>query len=298
MAAPAQNLDYQVLIQSFNPSEDNQVIAVSAPLPESFMFDSTSNYEAPFAQGLFSNNFLRLAASAMGFKTSTQALTVQLWQGISDTELSLELEFQTETDPLTDVRQPILDLLTLTTPVADPNTGLMKSPGPHLDPSQSQEILTATIDQSKSTWNAVASTVGKATGLNTSAIQFGTLSDPSKTTNDGSGSTNQNKPTGIATAQYWKQNIRNQISIQIGNYMFFDSVVITNVQQTFQSNLDAVTGWPHHCKVAVRFKPLFMITRQDLDTIFISPSAGGQSQTSGALRGLFLQNPLPTGLFS
>lgn len=267
------NSDYMVLIQTSNMADGTSPISVAAPLPESFMFDSTSNYEAPFAQGLFSNNMLRLASAAMGFKTATQALTVQLWQGSSETDLGLELDFQTESDPLVDVRDPILNLLRLTTPIADPNTGLLKSPGPHLDDELLQIGQDIKNDAEGIFQKAVAAagSVAKVAGLNNTSTSV-----------NGSGSTTQAKSQSVMTTQYWKQRIKNQISIQIGNYMFFDSVVITNVQQTYTSNIDKLTGWPHHARVAVRFRPLFMVTAQDLDTIFIQPRTQAASG-SGAL---------------
>lgn len=294
MPGPTRNSDYAVLIQSYNVDE-GRPISVLAPMPENFMFDSTSNYEAPFAQGLFSSDMLRLASAAAGFKTSTQALTVQLWQGISDTELGLELEFQTETDPISEVRDPILNLLRLTTPLADPNTGLMKSPGPHLDQEAVKLFLDDVVEKGKEALKAAGEYASSLFGDN---VKSGSLNAAEKTTADGTGASNKVQNKEIMTAQYWKQRIKNQISIQIGNYMFFDSVVITNVQQTFVSNIDAVTGWPHHAKVAVRFKPLFMITQQDLDTIFISPrsqQAGSGSIVSSYLGAL---NKQPKGIFS
>jgi hypothetical protein len=54
------------------------------------------------------------------------------------------------------------------------------------------------------------------------------------------------------------------------NYNMFKSG-FKNV--TAASNFDAQTGLPHHCRVLVEFKPLFMLTQQDLDTLFINPSA-------------------------
>lgn len=62
--------------------------------------------------------------------------------------------------------------------------------------------------------------------------------------------------------------------------MFFESVVITRVSITAASNFDAQTGLPHHCRVLVEFKPLFMLTQQDLDTLFVNPG-GGSGGTPG-----------------
>ncbi|QRE00341.1 hypothetical protein [Burkholderia phage BCSR5] len=286
------NLDYQVLIQSNNPAEGQQSIVVRAPMPESFVFDTSSNYEAPFAQGLFSNNMLRLATAAIGLRTAVQAMTAQLWQGTNDTELGLELEFQTETDPLMDIRKPILDLNKLIVPLTDSATGLLKSPGPQLDSSfaNAASILTDASTQIASEATQVKDQLEKAG----EKVKGASLNDSSRSTADGKGQSNALK-NGLGTAAYWKSKVKNQVSIQIGNYMFFDSVVITNVQQTYVSNLDPITKYPHHVKVSVRFKPLFMITQADLDTIFMSGGGVtgnalgaklGSALVSGAL-GLF-----------
>lgn len=264
-----QNSDYQVVIQS-SSRDDGRSIIVQAPMPESFVFDSSSNFEAPFAQGLFSANILKLGAAAMGYRSAVQAMTVQLWQGTNDTELGLELEFQTETNPMLDVRKPILDLLKLTVPIVDPATGLMQSPGPHLDPN-AQEALQTGADAVASLKDTALS-AGRAF-VESVGAKIGVLNNTSKSSNDGNNNNNK-QPPNLGSAAYWKSRIKNPVSIRIGNYMYFDLVVITNVHQTYVSNIDKLTGFPHHVKVAVRFKPLFMITQQDLDNIFITPKQG------------------------
>jgi hypothetical protein len=107
------------------------------------------------------------------------------------------------------------------------------------------------------------------------------LTDTNSQATDGANSTIakqvQQNPS-LGTASFWNSIIKNKISIAIGNYLYFDSVVVTRVSQTFASNFDAATGLPHHVRVTVAFKPLFMLAQEDLDTLFVSPTG---SSTSG-----------------
>lgn len=219
---------------------------VTAPMPESFMFDSAASYEAPYAQGLFGNGALSQLAKLGGLRLTSQALTAQVWQGSNDTQLSVELEFQSETDPLTEVRDPILALLKLATPSV--LNDLILSPGPQLD-----------LETLKAAANDVSTT---ATSL---------LNNSSTTTNNGanqSSSTTSTSSTSATSNNTWRKKIKNQVTIQIGNYAYFESVVITNVQKTYTSQIDVLTGWPQHARVSVQFKPLFMLVQSDLDNIF------------------------------
>lgn len=242
------NSDYLVRIMT---TQTDTPIIVEAPMPGEFMFDSQANYEAPFAQGLFGNGALASLARLGGLALTSQALTAQIWQGSNDTQLSVELEFQAESDPLKEVRDPILSLLKLATPSMSPGTGMIRSPGPQLDTELAGKL-----------WEDV-----KAQTTNSFTSAF---SDPSKTTTNGATQSTANPQTnkGLGQGQAWKDKIRNVISIQIGNYAFFDTVVITNVQKTYTSQIDTFTGWPQHARVNVQFKPLFLLLQDDLDNIF------------------------------
>lgn len=259
---PNLNPDYLVTIVQ---SDTNTI--VQAPMPEEFMFDSASNYEAPFTQGLFATSGLASLLRVAGVKLSNQALTAQLWQGSNDTVLSLDLDFQAESNPILEVRDPILKLLKMTTPYLTKDL-VMRSPGPQLDLSVANAIQ-----------------IGKdaiATGISgLSAIGNAIIGRDDKTTDTKLGNAGNSVPTGggsVATTPQqnsnlgqgdaWKTKVSNAISIKIGRYAFFDSVVITNVQKTYSSNIDPVTGQPMHAKVMVQFKPLFQLLQSDLDKIF------------------------------
>jgi hypothetical protein len=271
-----QNTDYLVIIQQNG-------VSVQAPMPEAFMFDTEASFNTPLPQG-FGNPLFTGVAAAFGTRLVVQSLTAQLWEGNSSAELSMELDFHTETDPVNDVRVPLLNLLKMTMPTISSTTGLLNSPGPQLDLAALGQLAKDTLQSSgqiasgiggatmstvKNTWDHVKNALGNNPPVQSS------LNNSNNTTNDGN-NTNVNsslkKNPELGTAAYWKSQIKNQISIQIGNYLFFDSVVVTRVSQTFSSNFDAITGLPHHVRVNVGFRPLFMLVQQDLDNLFINPT--------------------------
>jgi hypothetical protein len=269
------NPDYLVIIkQVLDPQNPGRAGAtVVAPLPEELAYDTASEYATPFAQGLFSQGSVGQALSAAGMRVTTQAMTAQLWQGATENDLSLELEFQTYDDPDKDVRQPVLTLLKLAAASVDNATGLLQSPGPRVSLEDTGKILSNAGSQLKNSSaqliNASAAVVGFSGRITVSKLNAQT---------DNLNSNQKPNPTpaavqnGLGGAQYWKSVVRNQISIQIGSYAFFDSVVILSAQETKGHQIDSRTGLPLHSKVSLRFKPLFLVTQQDLDQIF----SGGQ----------------------
>ena len=249
----------------------NAAIIVEAPMPETFAFDAQASYATMLPQGL-TGGAMATALAAVGIRLAVPALTAQLWQGSSEIQLQLALEFHTESDPVADVQLPILNLNRLTMPSINSSSGMLQAPGPSLDFTTLSSIISNAKTQLANTYsNAKNSQVTPTPS---------TMNNTSLVCNSGNSSampppTAQN-PT-LGTSQYWKSKISNQISIRIGSYMYFDSVVITQVQQTFMSNIDAITGLPHHATVNITFKPLFMLTVEDLAQVFISNSAPGQS---------------------
>jgi hypothetical protein len=265
---------YRITIIGYSPNgvqgAGNHVI-VEAPMPESFKFDTQSAYAPMLPQGVTSGS-VATAMAAFGVRLAVPALTAQLWQGSSEINLNLSLEFHTESDPVADVQTPILNLNRLVMPSINSSTGLLQSPGPSLNFNQLTTIA-------KNAGTSLANTASNITGIGKAAPQSSSMNNTSTSTNSGVGtavnqSSTQNPQLG--TSQYWKTQIANQISIRIGRYMFFDSVVITDVQQTFMSNIDAITGLPHHATVDITFRPLFMLTVEDLASVFTSNSAPGQ----------------------
>lgn len=281
------NPHYTVTIQQSHESASDartgNVTIVRAPLPETFMYDQASQYEAPFTQALTGSSILNSMARMVGMKLVTQALTAQIWQGSNETELGLDLEFQTEQDADLDVRQPVLNLMKMVTP-SDSN-GFLETPGPSLD----FRDLISTI--SSADREQLAEYVSDGSPIAGAIVQRTNLIDTNTSTTDGGNQSNpDNSPAqpGSSLVDQVKRNIKNQISIRVGNFAFFDSVVITNVQKTYTSVPDAISGIPHHVRVSVRFKPLFMVVQSDLEKIFYPP---GTASANG--RGPIV-NPVPS----
>jgi hypothetical protein len=294
------NPAYLVYIQSYGaPGSGSPVVSVTAPIPEDVMFDVESTYEMKLPQGP-DKGILGSAMAALGMRLTVQALTAQLWSGSTTGDLSINLEFHTESDPVADVRTPIVNLMKLVTPSTNSSSGILQSPGPQLDLKQLLQIAKDAASQGASIFSTIGSGVGTQSGFSSGSLLngLGGLSGSStQATNqlitqsamvnsnlqtpDGTNVSNFQVPTqnpSIGTAAYWKTQVSNRISIQIGNYMLFDNVVITRLTQTFMSNFDATTGLPHHVKVGLTFRPMFIITQQDLDNIYLNP---GQNTTPG-----------------
>jgi hypothetical protein len=276
------NTNYIVLIQqTLSNNSGSSTLTVEAPMPESFNFDVGAAYEQMLPQGLSNNKVLNIAAAINGTKLAVQAFTAQLWSGSTDTELTIEVEFHTESDPIADVRTPIVNLLKMVMPSVSSATGFLSSPGPYLDWAAAGSAVKTTIQTAITSGEEVLGAFGTAgssfvNGLLGTKPQPAQMTSSTTQTTNGPGNTTPQSVTqnpGIGSAAYWKSLIKNPITIWIGNYLKFDSVVITNVRQTFLSNFDAQTGLPHHARVMISFKPLFMLTQGDLDSLFVNPSA-------------------------
>jgi hypothetical protein len=258
------NPDYLVVIKQAADGSQTLGASITALMPETFAWDTANSYEAPFAQGWADKGAMANVAAAAGIRLTSQALTMQLWQGASDSTLQLELEFQTETDPDKDVRQPVLALKKLSVPRVH-GSGLLQSPGPQInleDIGKLASVAGSTAwTEAKQAAKAVAATIGIG-----GTVKNGKLTDQSTTRNSNQAANEQEESIGnVAT---WKKIVRNQISIQIGRYAYFDSVVILSVNETWSNQFDARTHLPLHAKVSLQFKPLFLVTQQDLDNIF------------------------------
>ncbi len=248
------NPNYTVIIkQTADPSQKGiKGIEIVAPMPDSFMFDTKSEYATPYAQGLFGGGsgmlaqIGKVAGQLGGMRMTSQALTAQLWQGSTETSLNLELEFHAETDPDLDVRQPILALMRMSTASINATSGLLTSPGPSITLDSAGAVVAGLFNSAKDTVTGAPAKIGELTS---------------------GGMISQNNGVSSAVTSL-KETIKNQISIQIGRYAFFDSVVISNVQKTYSHQIDHQTGLPMHAKVSFTFTPLFLVVQSDLTNIF------------------------------
>lgn len=277
------NPNYTVHILSKNTDSNSPVVNIRAHMPEAFTMDTSSEYVAPFTQGLTGNALVDTVLKVgLGLRLVNQTLTAQIWQGSAETVLGLELEFHAEHDPVTEVQQPILQLMKMTVPSTIGEDGLLQSPGPKISPEAVRDLVASY--SSKVDMGFLSDGLSGITDMFSGSKQA-SLVDPTMTCTNGNSQAMQvQRPE--QNSQYgahsiFKRSIKDQISIQIGRFAFFDSVVITNVQKTYESRLDAFTGLPHYAKVSIQFKPLFMIVQKDLDNIFNGAQASTGPQNMG-----------------
>ena len=61
--------------------------------------------------------------------------------------------------------------------------------------------------------------------------------------------------------------VKNKVQIRIGRFLWFDNVVLKNVQQTYDSRFDDA-GKPLKAQVTVTFETAMTLTVQDMDKVF------------------------------
>lgn len=81
-------------------------------------------------------------------------------------------------------------------------------------------------------------------------------------------------------------NIKSPIvSIQIGEYMLFPCVVITNVTTNILNQIDAYSGWPLSAEVQISFRPMFTQAFGDVVAVFLDKRSpvSTEEDVSGSL---------------
>lgn len=279
------NTNYQITIIQEPNSNSVKGTNVSAYMPDKFMWDVSSNYAAPFAQGLLGSGLVSNVAAVFGYRMITPAMTAEVWQGSSSSELTLSLEFFAETNTYNDVTSKVIALMKLATPSVDATLGLITSPGPQLTIAGVKNIGIESV----STYSNIATRLG----ISKSVVDFVTapvikminniptpepVAMVDSNTQCTAASANadiaslNSKDRSIGQNAIWKSNLEGKISIKLGNYAFFDCVVVTKVQQVYSNILDS-HGKPTHVVLELSFKPMFIITQDDLDSIFLNPSS-------------------------
>jgi hypothetical protein len=243
----------------------DQKILVSAWLPESVNIDVNASYDAPFAQGLsgMAPAMIGNLARFMGLSMTTQALTAQVWQGGSFIDFTLQLIFQAEASGAEDVMIPIKKLLKLVMPQDPTGGGLLSAPGPHLDYQKLKDNGLEQIDKTFSAKGIVNGLVDTAVALTDHPVAV--ISGIQQT----AGKIAQPVSRAI------EASIVNNISLYVGSFLYFKSVVVTDVSPTFDVMLGEDMN-PQKASVNVTFRTFFMPTAKDIEDMF--PAAPGDNQ--------------------
>lgn len=202
-----------------SPSNSNYVVRIKQAgggqvkgyVPETFQMAVTSQFNQPFGQGI-SNSTVGNASKMLGLGALTsQSMTAQVWEGTQPIELTLEMEFVAESNPQTEVLEPIKELMKMAMPSKGAGGFLLDPPGPK---------YSDIVD-----WKAFEAKKGEGKSAK-------------------------------------------QITVQIGNFLLFDSVVIESVNSTFHSMMHS-SGIPLRATVAVTFKTFFVQLSDDIPSLFM-----------------------------
>lgn len=276
-----QNPNYHCLITC---SDMN--IQIKANLPQDFAISIGAQYEEALAQAMNSSSVVsELAGKARlaGVQLVTQALTAQVWQGSTEINFSLPLTLQVNNDETTDVLKPLSDLYTLCLPDEVTSGGFLKAPGPTLSVELLKKSTGAfasgvmNVAKDSDTVKAVGNLVTDAQNIGQKVVSGVTslfksnerqLSTSESKSADAPGKSNVQDPTSEGQPASLSSAIKNNISLTIGQYMHFDSVVITNVDQTHHVQ-PLENGTLSRVDVTVTFKTFFVPTRKDIGKIFL-----------------------------
>lgn len=258
----------------------NGALMFTGWLSESFSYNAGAQYDSPFQTVVGSG--LAPLLSLGGVKVMPPVLTGQIWSGSETPELSIAVELTADTDPLLEIRDPVVNLLKLVTPRLGNGGASMLSPGPYLDPNKVWDQLRKVFpivnelapSQSTSSGEGTQAATEQKTGTvnqraaakNKPASKQGEALDTSE--REGSTPSDDAVSKAVASAdQRIRNSLTNQISVSIGQYIYFPSVVITNVECEFHNQIGP-SGWPMQATVSITFKPMFLPTQPDLATMF------------------------------
>ena len=222
-------------------------VSVHAYIPEQIETSLRSNYSTPFAEGFIRSlpqgDRIHLAARLSGYGTTTQIMSMQVWQGSEPWAVSLPIHFLYRDNTINDVVQPMKALKSLALPRTKSGSGsstdVLESPGPRLRWKSGAGESPASV-QSRLAGSA-ASALGSIASGDFAALESDFLSNVS---------------------------IDRNISISIGDFMTFDSVVIEEVSSTYEIKLDRVSRRPIALAATLQFTTFLAPTVESLDGIF------------------------------
>lgn len=234
------NLKYTVQISCHDLN-----VAFVGFLPEQITLDVNSSYNTPFEDLAIGNGGMLGGALSLGGSSGmAQAMTIQVWQGSSGLEMALPITLVAKVNPHLEIRDPLLSLYKLVSPQADGKYSLMTPPGPSLKVGDRlKSVVSSAVD---SAGNILKDVVG----LDNSGGD-GHFLDSVK--------------------DAFTEGLRNQISIKIGEFLYFDSVVVKGISTQWDSLIDKATGMPWKCTVTVQFCTLYNPVLNDLYQIFGAP---------------------------
>lgn len=278
---------YQIHVASVTSNVENPVVSVTGFLPEDISVDISSDYTPAFGEGLFDPNagLVQKAVRLSGFSGISQEMSVKIWESTQGINLSVPITFIAGEiiggRPINNIIDPVMDLMSLCTPSKNKGDWFLTPPGPKVvaDFAALGKVLKDTaalsasvalegasampgtgtaVDAGRAIANKSIDVVSKTTGVDLSTFS---LEGVNKQVNDLQSSWNQ---------MDFKNILRfdSKISIYIGDFLYFDNVVVNSVSQNYSMILDEM-GNPMRVTVTLNFTTMLSPTIQDLRKIFL-----------------------------
>ena len=253
------------------PSENRGAVTVKCHMPEEISLDTTAQYNTPFADLIQANPIQAALLSAAGYFPLTQAMTTQFWSGSAPIQLTLPLTIiaWAKSDEIT---RNVLLLKSLQVPRTNKKTKTLIPPGPRIEPSDKfwdgagklletsfgavTDVLNFAANQAENVLEVGASAVadvqeGKA-GVGDAAKKAAT--EAGKDVIDGAKGTLDSLAKRIGDVHTTIEgmfNVTGKISIKIGEFLYFDDVIIEHVSDAYNIVLGP-DGRPQRCQVTIQ----------------------------------------------
>ena len=259
--------------------KDNAVQVFTGWIDDKFSYSASAEYSSPF-QAVMGSGLVPVL-SLFGLKAMAPAMTAQLWSGSETPTFSMNVELTANADPLTEIRDPIINLLNMVTPrtgsLQDSGAIALQSPGPYVNPADMWDKMKQAFPPLSKIDKYVAdegtsSGARQDTGMS-NAQAAAKNKPPSKQGTTINTSQQAEATSGVSldgaldSSTYIRSVLNNQISISIGRYIYFPSVAITEVDCEFLHQIGP-NGWPMQATVGIQFKPMFLPTQDDLLLMF------------------------------
>ena len=262
-------------------AEGRPAIVVRTHLPEQIAVDTASNFDTPYADGVVNvgrkmSTVLQLA----GIMPITQSMTAQFWSGSSPIDLSIPLEL-VAWESHKEITDTVLLLKSMQMPRIDPTTKFLKAPGPRIDLSDDFESQmgnlfgaisgggSALLDLAKPMVSQAVDSVTSSLGLSgdsNAAAEQGAKQDANANVSSILGSaldTIRQASAAATTAIDQMFKVNGKISVQFGNFLYFDDVIIRNVSDTYNAILGP-DGRPQRVSINVTLSTRVTPTYEDL----------------------------------
>ncbi len=267
---------YQINIVSVTKDPSKPITSITAFLPEEISLDINANYTAPFGEGAFdlSGGTTNKVIRALGVSGITQEASVKIWESTDGVNLSIPLTFIAgefiNGREQKNILEPIMDLMSLCTPSKQDGNFFLTPPGPIIaaDFSNTLTGVAAAINiiSGKNLDGTATSAQAAATTETVDVVQKVEGYDLSTAISDAIEAKKRIADARRAAASS-VLSFDPQISVWIGDFLYFDNVVINGVSQNYKMILDDF-GRPMQAVVQVTFTTMLSPTIEDLRKIF------------------------------